>query len=95
MQRLLDVHLHLPSFLKEALLLPQRKEGKHRKSFIGRFPNLNEIPFEFSWGGRVCLSLNGAPAFGELDENLFSACCSNGLGTVKGTLAGKLGFHSK
>ena len=63
---------------------------KHRKSFIGRFPNLNEIPFEFSWGGRVCLSLNGAPAFGELDENLFSACCSNGLGTVKGTLAGKL-----
>ncbi len=63
---------------------------KHRKSFIRRFPNLNEIPFEFSWGGRVCLSLNGAPAFGELDENLFSACCSNGLGTVKGTLAGKL-----
>ena len=62
---------------------------KHRKSFIERFPNLHDIPFEFSWGGRVCLSLNGAPAFGELDENLFSACCSNGLGTVKGTLAGK------
>ena len=63
---------------------------KHRRSFIERFPNLKETPFEFSWGGRVCLSLNGTPAFGLLDENLYSACCSNGLGTVKGTLAGKL-----
>ncbi len=63
---------------------------KHRRSFIERFPNLKHTPFEFSWGGRVCLSLNGVPAFGELDENLYSACCSNGLGTVKGTLAGKL-----
>ncbi len=63
---------------------------QHRKSFDKRFPKLKNILFEYSWGGRVCLSLNGAPAFGEIDENLYSACCSNGLGTVKGTLAGKL-----
>ncbi|RUV79893.1 FAD-dependent oxidoreductase, partial [Mesorhizobium sp. M1A.F.Ca.IN.020.32.1.1] len=27
-------------------------------------------------------------AFGELEEGLYSACCENGLGTVKSTLAG-------
>ena len=29
------------------------------------------------------------PAFGELDRGLYSACCSNGLGSINGTLAGK------
>ncbi len=63
---------------------------QHRISFNKRFPQIKDISFEYSWGGRVCLSLNESPAFGEIDENLYSACCSNGLGTVKGTLAGKL-----
>ncbi|HSM43113.1 MAG TPA: FAD-dependent oxidoreductase, partial [Afifellaceae bacterium] len=29
-----------------------------------------------------------APAFGEIADGLFAACCQNGLGTVRGTLAG-------
>jgi glycine/D-amino acid oxidase-like deaminating enzyme len=45
---------------------------------------------EFSWSGRLCLSLNHVPAFGEIEDNLYSACCENGLGTVKSTLAGVL-----
>ncbi|HEV7305262.1 FAD-binding oxidoreductase [Ensifer sp.] len=60
----------------------------HRRSMDARFPGLEEIPFEHSWAGRLCLSLNHVPAFGEIDEGLFSACCENGLGTVKSTLAG-------
>ena len=59
-----------------------------RKSFDARFPQLARMPMEFSWAGRLCLSLNHVPAFGEIDENLYSACCENGLGTVKSTLAG-------
>lgn len=43
---------------------------------------------EYRWGGRLCLSRNDAPAFGELEDGLFSACCQNGLGTSKGTAAG-------
>ena len=61
-----------------------------RRSFDARFPRLKELPFEFSWAGRLCLSLNHVPAFGEIEEDLFSACCENGLGTVKSTLAGVL-----
>ncbi|MFK0166364.1 NAD(P)/FAD-dependent oxidoreductase [Rhizobium sp. NPDC090279] len=63
---------------------------KHRQSLDTRFPGLKNIPFEYSWAGRLCLSRNHVPAFGELDEGLYSACCENGLGTVKSTLAGMM-----
>lgn len=62
----------------------------HRKGFQARFPDLAGLPFDYTWGGRLCLSRNHAPAFGEVDEGLFSACCENGLGTVKSTLAGMM-----
>lgn len=64
--------------------------AEQRRSFAARFPHLKDLPFEFSWAGRLCLSLNHVPAFGEVEEDLFSACCENGLGTVKSTLAGVL-----
>lgn len=67
-----------------------RIADEQRRSFDGRFPHLKDLPFEFSWAGRLCLSLNHVPAFGEIEEDLFSACCENGLGTVKSTLAGVL-----
>ncbi|MEZ2127835.1 MULTISPECIES: NAD(P)/FAD-dependent oxidoreductase [unclassified Sinorhizobium] len=60
----------------------------HRRAFDARFPGLREIPFEHTWSGRLCLSRNHVPAFGEIEEGLYSACCENGLGTVKSTLAG-------
>jgi len=61
---------------------------EQRHSLDLRFPELKDTPFEFSWAGRLCLSRNSAPAFGEIEQNLYSACCENGLGTVKSTLAG-------
>lgn len=65
-----------------------RVAAEQRRSFDARFPALARVPMEFSWAGRLCLSRNNAPAFGEIEENLYSACCENGLGTVKSTLAG-------
>ena len=62
----------------------------HDTSFAARFPNLGNMEMAYRWGGHLCLSLNSVPAFGEVAKNVFSACCQNGLGTVKGTLAGKL-----
>jgi len=58
------------------------------KGFARRFPGLEEVKMAYRWGGRLCLSRNSAPAFGEVDEGVYSACCQNGLGTAKGTLAG-------
>lgn len=64
--------------------------AEQRQSMDARFPALKDLPFEYSWAGRLCLSLNSVPAFGEVDEGLYSACCENGLGTVKSTLAGMM-----
>ena len=58
------------------------------KGFLRRFPMLADLEMEYRWSGRLCLSYNSVPAFGEVDENIISACCQNGLGTSKGTLAG-------
>lgn len=62
--------------------------AEQRHSLDARFPALARLPFSHSWAGRICLSLNNVPAFGEVDTHLYSACCENGLGTVKSTLAG-------
>lgn len=46
---------------------------------------------EHCWSGRLCLSRNSAPAIAELKPGLFSACCQNGLGLTRGTIAGVIG----
>jgi glycine/D-amino acid oxidase-like deaminating enzyme len=62
----------------------------HDRSFAARFPALEAVSAEYRWGGHLCLSLNAVPAFGEIEKQVYAACCCNGLGTVKGTLYGKL-----
>ncbi len=60
----------------------------HDKAFAARFPMLAGVEMAYRWGGRLCLSRNDVPAFGEIEPGLFSACCQNGLGTSRGTLSG-------
>lgn len=62
----------------------------HDASFAARFPMLDGVGMEYRWGGRLCLSANGVPAFGEVEEGVFSACCQNGLGAARGTASGLL-----
>ncbi len=61
---------------------------EHDAAFRARFPMLDEVTMAYRWGGRLCLSRNGVPAFGEVADRVYSAVCQNGLGTAKGTLAG-------
>ena len=60
----------------------------HFESFKARFPMLDKVSMSYSWGGRLCLSLNNVFAQGKVDEGIYSACCQNGLGTAKGTAIG-------
>ncbi|MEQ8444230.1 MAG: FAD-binding oxidoreductase [Alphaproteobacteria bacterium] len=62
----------------------------HDRSFAARFPMLNGVAMEYRWGGRLCLSWNNVPAFGEVEDGLYAACCQNGLGTTKGTFGGMM-----
>ena len=68
----------------------ERIASDHDRSFLNRFSKLKDVKMEYRWGGRLCLSLNSVSVFGEIDKNLFAACCQNGLGTAKGTISGKL-----
>ncbi len=65
-----------------------RSAKVHRRKFADRFPNIADVPMEFSWAGHLCLSWNGVAVMRELEPGLFSACCDNGLGTVRSTLTG-------
>jgi glycine/D-amino acid oxidase-like deaminating enzyme len=60
----------------------------HERSFYRRFPMLKDVTMAYRWAGRLCLSRNNVWAVGKVAENLFSACCQNGLGATKGTIAG-------
>ncbi len=71
------------SNLKDAARLQDR-------SFQRRFPMLKDVDMEYRWGGRLCLTYNSVPAFGEIEKRVWSACCQNGLGTVKGMLSGMM-----
>jgi glycine/D-amino acid oxidase-like deaminating enzyme len=53
-----------------------------------RFPLLGNIRFAQVWGGATGLTLNGAPLWGEVDDNLYVSAGCNGGGVVKGTLFG-------
>ncbi|RKF16222.1 FAD-binding oxidoreductase [Roseovarius spongiae] len=77
-----------------AMQVSQRRIARvgrdHDRAFAARFPMLAGVGMEYRWGGRLCLSWNGAPALGEVAPGLFAACCQNGLGVAKGTLHGML-----
>ncbi|MEM9318291.1 MAG: FAD-binding oxidoreductase [Pseudomonadota bacterium] len=68
--------------------LLERVAMDHDRAFTARFGMLKSVDMEYRWGGRLCLSLNGVQVVAEMAPGLYAACCQNGLGTVKGTLAG-------
>src|SRR5208337_3305043 len=62
----------------------------HRSAFRARFPMLPDVDLEYTWGGVIGISLNGAHFFGELEDKLFVAAGYNGVGVALGTVAGQL-----
>ena len=66
----------------------ERTGALHDAKFRDRFPMLSGVGMEYRWAGHLCLSWNGVPAFGQIEDGLISAVCQNGLGTVQGTLSG-------
>ncbi|WP_120500331.1 FAD-binding oxidoreductase [Roseovarius sp. EL26] len=62
----------------------------HIALFKNRFPSIANVDMEHTWSGFVCLSRNGAPGFGQLTPNIWSAVCQNAVGVTKGTFGGIL-----
>ncbi len=66
----------------------RRTAKVHRKKFAERFPQLRDMPMDYTWAGHLCLSKNGVSVMRQLDDGLWSACVCNGLGTTRSTLTG-------
>ncbi len=64
-----------------------RKELTAR--FHRRYPDLSAVDFEHVWGGVTALTMNGAPYWGKVDDDLYTSAGCNGSGIVKGTILGK------
>lgn len=54
------------------------------------FPDLRHVPVEFVWGGFVDISMNRAPDFGRLGDNLYYLQGFSGHGVALTGLAGRL-----
>lgn len=68
--------------------LIQRSRNRHIDSFRNRFPMLKDVELEYTWSGHLCMARNSVPIFGEIEKNLFAACCQNGVGATHGTYSG-------
>ncbi|MDF7675069.1 FAD-binding oxidoreductase [Acetobacteraceae bacterium ESL0709] len=62
----------------------------HRRSFLRRFPMLENVEFEHSWSGYLAMSRNHEGYFGQFAPNVYGALCCNGLGITRGTATGTL-----
>ncbi len=61
-----------------------------RKRMTSVYPQLSDVAIEFTWGGFVAITMNRAPHFGRIRDNVFYAQGFSGHGIALTALAGKL-----
>lgn len=67
-----------------------KSKALHQRSFDRRFPMLDHLEIEYTWGGPLCLSANNGALFGQRSDGIFEAIGCNGLGLSRGSASGKL-----
>ena len=67
-----------------------RVAERHKRLFDARVPMLRDVELAHTWSGFVALTRNAAPGFGRVRGGVHAACCQNGVGVAKGTIAGIL-----
>jgi glycine/D-amino acid oxidase-like deaminating enzyme len=65
-----------------------RRQVIHREAFERRFPQLAQVPFEYSWSGVEGISRNGTNFFGQQRKNIYLAGGYNGSGVSRGSAFG-------
>ena len=63
---------------------------RHKRLFDACFPILRDVELAHTRSGFTALTRNFAPGFGRLCGGVHTACCQNGVGVTKGTIAGIL-----
>lgn len=60
-----------------------------RDRFERRWPGLKDVEFEYLWAGTTAFTMNGAPWWGKIAEDLYASGGCNGSGITKGTMLGR------
>ena len=71
-------------------LPPPNLSGTMRKRISNVFPVLKEVKMEYVWGGYVDISLNRAPHWGRIGQNVYFAQGFSGHGIAATGLAGRV-----
>jgi glycine/D-amino acid oxidase-like deaminating enzyme len=96
LRRTRDQRLLVRSCLRyaPALRVPDRARERvrraHRRALLARWPALEGVEFEFTWGGVMGMTLNQGLFFGSLDHELYASGGYNGTGVALGTACGRL-----
>ncbi|MDI5936155.1 NAD(P)/FAD-dependent oxidoreductase [Halomonas kalidii] len=69
---------------------PRGLQARMDAKIAGLFPVLRGVRIDYRWGGEVAITLNRAPDFGRLDDNLYYAQGYSGHGMALAGLAGRL-----
>jgi gamma-glutamylputrescine oxidase len=69
---------------------PANLQGVMARRMAQVFPVLRDVPIDFVWGGFVDISMNRAPDFGRLGDNLYYLQGFSGHGVALTGLAGRL-----
>jgi glycine/D-amino acid oxidase-like deaminating enzyme len=78
---------YLPSLRGTAAELERACED-NRRSLLARWPALEGVAFEFTWGGVLGMTGNQGQFFGRLDRDLYASAGYNGTGVALGTASG-------
>ena len=71
-------------------LPPPRLPQAMRRRMLGVFPQLADVPIEFAWGGYVDITMNRAPDFGRVTDNVYYLQGFSGHGLALTGLAGRI-----
>ena len=83
-------NIHFQPSMQVSPGLQARVRQGHQQLFDRLFPALQGVTMEHTWTGFICLSRNGAPGFGQVGPNIWSAVCQNAVGVTKGTMSGRM-----
>jgi gamma-glutamylputrescine oxidase len=69
---------------------PHDLVGSMRQRMLAVFPQLHDVPIAHTWGGFVDITMNRAPDFGRIGNNIYYLQGFSGHGLVLTGMAGKL-----
>lgn len=69
---------------------PRNLAGRMRQRMLAVFPQLADLPVPYVWGGFVDITMNQAPDFGRLGNNIYYLQGFSGHGLALAVMAGKL-----